>query len=117
MSNLAYDLTAKKQMHEAPKQQVKVKIKSKISFGEKLIYMVLFVSLVLGLTFIVANNAKLFQMNHDIHKLEQSIQQQEKINSGLELQVSELSNPKRIIKIASEQGLTLNNNNVKIINN
>ncbi|WP_017753624.1 cell division protein FtsL [Calidifontibacillus oryziterrae] len=117
MSNLAYQVQPKRQQQFEPKTkpQTKVKKKRQITFGEKLLLSFLLILGTIGCTLIVINQATIFQYNNDIQTLEGNIANQEKINGGLEQEITELSKPERILKIATEQGLTIQNNNVQII--
>lgn len=117
MSNLAHQIQQQQrkqtvinpQVHTAPRP------KRGITHGEKVLGMA-FIGLVAVLAiFMVSNYATLYNVNHDIQKTEAAIDKQLKINSELELKVSEMSNPERIMKIAKENGMTLNGDNVKVV--
>jgi cell division protein FtsL len=93
---------------------VKVK-KAWLSPGEKILWMLLAVFLCIASVQIVSNQATIYDMNKDIQDIEAKIQEQEKVNSDLEVQVAELSTYERIWEIATKElGLQLNDN-VKVV--
>lgn len=99
------------------KPRVKVKKKGIITTGEKLLLSLLLIFSTIGCTMIISKQAAIFQLNNDIQVLESKITEQQKVNSGLAEEITELSRPQRILKIASEQGLTITDNNVQVIGN
>lgn len=119
MSNLAYHVQPKRQQQNRPnvKPQVKVKKKKIITTGEKLLLSLLFILGTIGCTMIISKQAAIYQLNNDIQVLEADITDQQKVNSGLEEEITELSRPQRILKIANEQGLTIIGDNVQVIGN
>jgi len=64
---------------------------------------------------IISKQAAIYQLNNDIQVLESKISDQQKLNSGLAEEITELSRPQRILKIAKEKGLTMTDNNVQVI--
>lgn len=119
MSNLAYQVQPKKHQQNKPnlKPQVKVKKKGIITTGEKLLLSLLLIFSTIGCTMIISKQASIYQLNNDIQVLEAKITNQQKVNSGLDEEITELSRPQRILKIANEQGLTIVDNNVQVIAN
>lgn len=119
MSNLAYQVQPKKNQQNKPnlKPQVKVKKQGFITTGEKLLISLLLIFSTIGCTMIISKQAAIYQLNTDIQVLEAKITNQQKVNSGLEEEITELSRPQRILKIANEQGLTIIDNNVQVIGN
>jgi len=122
MSNLARQYQQQRNPNptfEPKKQTVAKQVKnSSISKGEKVIYTFVVLTLVAIAVTIISNYAFIYQSNLEIHQTERAIQQQMQINEGLQLQVIELSAPDRILHIATETlGMTLNDNNVKVIQN
>lgn len=94
-----------------------MKKKGIITTGEKLLLSLLLIFSTIGCTMIISKQAAIFQLNNDIQVLESKITEQQKVNSGLAEEITELSRPQRILKIASEQGLTITDNNVQVIGN
>ncbi|WP_458413992.1 cell division protein FtsL [Schinkia sp. CFF1] len=117
MSNLAFQVSPKRHQQNRPdaKPQVKVKKKRVITVGEKILLSLLLIFSAIGCTFIISKQAAIYQVNNDIQALEANITNQQKLNSGLEEEITELSRPQRILKIAGEQGLSIIDNNVKVI--
>jgi cell division protein FtsL len=119
MSNLAYKVQQHNQVEEMqqPQKQLKRKVvlRSKITLGEKFLVTVCIGLFAFGSMVIVSNHSSIYEVNRNIQQLEASIEKQTKLNHDLELQVSELSKPERIWQKAKELGLTLDDNNVKII--
>ena len=117
MSNLAYQVQPKRKQQNRlnVKPQVKVKKKRVITTGEKLLLSILLVVSTIGCMMIISKQAAIYQINNDIQVLESNITNQQKVNSDLEEEITELSRPERILKIAKDQGLTIINNNVQVI--
>ncbi|MBU8877717.1 cell division protein FtsL [Bacillus sp. FJAT-29790] len=119
MGNLARKLQ-QEQQHEQKKQMVQAPKKATernpwLSPGEKLIGLVFSGMVCFGAVHIVSNQAAIYEMNKDIQDTKVAIQEQNKANSDLEMQVSELSTYERIWDKARALGLTLNENNVKVV--
>lgn len=115
MSNLAVKIQERRQEEKKhAKQTLVVKRKrSSITLSEKLLFVVfLFLMLVCSI-WIISNSVKLYQANIEMQKIEAKIENQEKINSDLNLQVDELKRPERIYKIAKDLGFTLDPSKVK----
>jgi len=99
------------------KQQKKVVIrvrkKSWLTKGEKVIYAFFGVVLILAGLYIVSYSSQTDSLNRSVQSLEQQVQQQKIENESLLFEVSELSKPERIIKIAKENGLQIQDTKVK----
>lgn len=96
------------------KRQVKVKVNKRwVTTGEKFIYTVFSAVAVIGLFFTVSFSSTADSLNRDVQKLEQEVKQQQTVNKNLEYKVKELSNPDRILTIAKENGLKIQNTEVK----
>lgn len=119
MGNLARKLQ-REQQFEQQKQMVqspkKVKVRNPwLSPGEKFLGLIFTGIVCFGAVHIVSNQAAIYEMNRDIQDTKISIQEQQKVNGDLEMQVSELSTYERIWEKAKELGLKLNENNVKAV--
>lgn len=120
MSNLAMKLEQQRQEQhqhqQSPKQEpIIIKRRATITPGEKLL-IILFVSLfVIGAINIVSNSYSVYHANIEIQKTKAKIEEQTKLNSDLHVQVEELSTYDRIWAKAKELGLTLDQNNVKSV--
>lgn len=115
MSNLAYQTLPKKEYNKQPDKKVKVNKSYGVTQGEKVLVFFLLTLILLGCGLIVSNQATIYQANNEVQGLQKEIDQQIKINSSLEEQISGLKNPDRILKIATEQGLSIKQNNIELI--
>lgn len=121
MSNLARELE-RKPIINSPQKQKQVQLQStgkrKITSGERVLYFFTIIGVVFATYLIISTYASIYIINKDIHNLELSIKQQSASNEALELQVTELSAPDRILKIATENlGMTLDDKKVKVVQN
>lgn len=120
MSNLAMKLEQQRQeqIQHMPKQEpIIIKRRATITPGEKFLILV-FVSLfVIGAIAIISSSYSVYQANIEIQEIEAQIEKQTKLNSDLHVQVEELSTYDRIWEKAKELGLTLDQNNVKSVQN
>lgn len=120
MSNLAVKIQQQRheQQKQMPEQQQSVVITRRptITVGEKVLIVAFLSLLLFAAVQIVSNSVTVYQSNIEIQKIETKIQDQQKINSDLTVQVKELSTYERIWAKAKELGLTLNQNNVKVVN-
>jgi cell division protein FtsL len=119
MSNLARELEhqqKEQQMQDIQKQKRAVK-KSWLTPGEKFLSLAFAGLVCLGAVQMISNQAKIYKVNEDIQKVQSSINDQQKVNSDLKVQVSKLSNYNRIADKAKKMGLELNENNVKVVQN
>lgn len=117
MSNLARKKLEQQQQIEQKvqkKSQVIIK-KSWLTPGEKIIGLAFAGFVCFGAVHIISNQAKIYEVNKDIQILESKVSEQQKVNSDLQVQVSEMSAYDRIYKKAKEMGLIKNENNVKVV--
>ncbi len=112
MSNLARKMQQEEvQRHKTAVKVKKVKIKNLwLSPGEKIMGVVFGAIVCFGAVHIISNQAAIYEMNKDIQDIQTSINEKEKSNRELELQISELSTYERIFEKAKSLGLTLNEN-------
>jgi len=117
LSNLAYK--HQQQHNNQPKQTEvhvkKVRRRSSITPGEKILGMLFIAFIVIMAVQIVSAQAAIYGVNKDIQDVKTAIQEQNKLNGDLEMQISDLSQYDRIVSKAKEQGLNLNPNNVKVV--
>ena len=71
--------------------------------------------LLIGAVKIISNSFVVYEISIEIQKTETKIENQLKVNSDLHVQVEELSTYDRIWEKAKQLGLTLNQNNVKTV--
>lgn len=97
---------------QQPKRIIKITSR-RITRGEQILACFFGVCLALALIFMVSYNANMDTLNRDIQRLEQEIAEQQSINENLSHQVMDYSNPERILMIAKENGLNIQNTQVK----
>ncbi|MBU5595392.1 cell division protein FtsL [Amphibacillus sp. MSJ-3] len=100
------------EQYQQPKKLIKIKSRG-ITPGEKILVCLFGVCLSLALAFMVSYSANIDSLNRDLQKLEREVSEQQTINENLKHQVMEYSNPERILKIAKENGLDIQNTQVK----
>lgn len=116
MSNLA----RKFQVQEVPKQRsIKEKVvkRRKITKGETFLFFVFLAVVTIFSIKIIANQAAIYEVNKDIQQLQKEINEQKKSTEDLQAQVNELSEYGRLLEEAKKQGLKINENNVKVVQN
>lgn len=90
--------------------------KIKMIRGEKIIY-VLIVALIVAMPiFTVFTKALLSESNIEVEQMKSKISSQEDTNESLSMQIDELASLDKIQQVATEKGLSYNNNNIKVIN-
>lgn len=65
----------------------------------------------------VYTKALLSESNYELERVRGKIKEQEGINSSLKMEISELASLDKIQVVASENGLTYQNNNIKVVTN
>jgi cell division protein FtsL len=116
MSNLAREFQQQQQAERTVQNKSQVKTKKHwLTPGEKIIGFVFTGWICFGAVQLISNQAEIYQVNKDIQEVQTTIKEQEKVNSDLEVQVSELSTYERIWEKAKQMGLVLNENNVKVV--
>ncbi len=83
--------------------------------GEKILGLAFAGMVCFGAIHLISNQAEIYQVNKDIQDVQTTMKEQQKVNSDLQVQVSELSNYQRIWDKAKKMGLALNENNVKVV--
>ncbi|HLU23644.1 MAG TPA: cell division protein FtsL [Bacillaceae bacterium] len=116
MSNLA----RKYQQHYKPIEQTEVqkqtiRRKSLITPGEKILAVMLVIFLAIMAVQIISSQANVYQINMQIEDTKTAIQEQEKINGDLAMQVSDMSRYEEVWKKAKDLGYKLNADNVKVV--
>jgi len=116
LSNLA----RKYQQHYKPIEQTEVqkqtiRRKSLITPGEKILAVMLVIFLAIMAVQIISSQANVYQINMQIEDTKTAIQEQEKINGDLAMQVSDMSRYEEVWKKAKDLGYKLNADNVKVV--
>lgn len=101
------------QSNQEQKVSVKVKKTAWITKGEKVLYSIVGSVLIAGGIFIVSFSSTTDTINRELQELEQTVSTQKVKNEGLLFEKKELSRPERIIEIAKENGLKVQNAEVK----
>lgn len=84
-----------------------------ITKGEKILYALIGTGLVIAAFYIVSFASTNDTLNREIQSMENKVQEQEMINDMLAYEKKELSKPERIIRIARENGLKIQDSEVK----
>lgn len=93
----------------------KVKKQLKMTKFEKFIYTFAIFLLLVSPISIVFSKATLAKVNFEVEQEKRQIEEQEKTNEGLSMTIDELASLTKVQEVAQEQGLSYNNNNIKII--
>ncbi|MCL6574420.1 MAG: cell division protein FtsL [Bacillus sp. (in: Bacteria)] len=118
MSNLARNPQQQQQVERKTQNMGQVKIKkSWLTPGEKIIGIAFAGMVCFGSVHLIANQAEIYEINKNIQIVEAQVTEQQKVNSDLAVEVSELSTYERIWEKAKNMGLALNENNVKVVQN
>ena len=88
----------------------------KILKGEKMIYTLILLAVISFPMATVFTKAKLSETNIALEQIKSKVSNQEGINESLSMQVDELASLDKIESVATEKGLSYNNNNIKNIN-
>lgn len=91
------------------------KIKKGITPGEGILLVLFLVFFAVISTQVVAVSSSVYETNAAIQETKSEIAAQEKVNTDLKIEVSELSTYERIWEKAKASGLEINENNVKVV--
>jgi cell division protein FtsL len=83
--------------------------------GEKIIWALIFLVLALTPLLHVYTKAELSESNIKVEKVKKDIDNQSNINESLSMKINELASLDKIRAVASEEGLSYNNDNIKVI--
>lgn len=99
-----------------PEQETPVLPKRKVTKGEKMLWVLGGVMILFLSVFIISNQAHIFTTSRAIDNLENKVSDQTKINQQLQVEVTELNAPERIMAYAKKKlGLNLDIKNVKVL--
>ncbi|WP_312469193.1 cell division protein FtsL [Neobacillus sp.] len=116
MSNLARNIERQQQVEQTVKKQSQLKIKTSwLTPGEKIIGIAFAGLVCFGSVHLISNQAKIYNVNRDIQTVEGRVNEIQKVNNDLKVQVSEMSTYERIKAKAEKMGLVFNENNVKVV--
>ena len=94
----------------------KTRKKIKIVRGEKIIYVMIFFLIVTMPICTVLTKALLSERNIEVEQMKAKIEKQKDVNDSLSMQIDELVSLDKIQQVATEKGLSYNNENIKVIN-
>ncbi len=117
MSNFAYKpIQEPKRIHKEVEQPKKAILKrGKVTLFEKLIALMAIVAIAIFAFSIISVQTSIYSVNKDIEASEEKLAAQQKTNDDLKVQVNDLGRYERILKMAKEKGLSLNGDNVKVV--
>ena len=87
----------------------------RLTKGEKLLYTLGFFSLIFIIVIKVFSSASISTLKMDIEKISYKIENQEKKNQSLTMQVNELISYENLNSILKEMGLSYNNENIIVL--
>lgn len=103
----------------APQQKqvvIKVRKKGLVTRGEKALYAFFCIVFIITCFYIVSYSSSMDTLNRNVQTLEQNVEQQIATNENLMIEIKELSKPERITKIAKENGLKVQDTEIKKAN-
>lgn len=116
MSNLARKHQPHFQTIQKPNTEViKVKRHARITLGEKILALLLVAFIGIMAVQIISAQTEIYEVNKGIEDVKKEIQDQQKINDNLEMQISDMSKYERIGAKAKELGLNLDEDNVRVV--
>lgn len=87
----------------------------KMSKKERFLYTVAVFLLLVSPISIVFSKATLAKINFEVEQQKKKIELQQKTNESISMTIDELASLTKIQEVAEEQGLSYNNNNIRII--
>ncbi len=93
----------------------RVRKRLKMSKFERLLYIFAIVLLLSSPITIVFSKSVLSQVNFEVEKTKNEIVEQTKVNESLTMIINELASLEKIQEVAKEQGLSYNNDSIKVI--
>lgn len=88
----------------------------KLTKGEKLVYGMAFLCLIFTVVLKVFCGAAVSHLSMSVEKLNSEINSQEKTNESLVMQINELTSFENVKEVATQMGLTYNNENIIVVN-
>ncbi|WBX79655.1 cell division protein FtsL [Virgibacillus salarius] len=102
---------------QTPKKEqsipVKVQKQGWITKGEKLIYSIIGVCIIVAGLYMVSFSSSTDTVNRELQQLESKVKLQQAVNDQLSYELKELSRPERIINMAEKNGLKIQDTKVK----
>ncbi len=85
--------------------------------GEKFLYFILILLVIAVPISNVFTKAILSESNIQVERLKEKVENQSNLNESLSMQINELASLDKIQEVAKNNGLSYNNDNVKIVTN
>ncbi len=104
------------QINKQPKKVIKIKQSKLLTRGEKYLYSILGITVLIFSLYLVSFSMKADTLNRTIQDKEALIEEKVLVNESLVFEVRELSQPERITKIAKSKGLKIQESKVKRAN-
>jgi cell division protein FtsL len=117
LSNLAYQVQKQQLQTRANPRPIETPERKLFTKGEVMIWGMMGIVLVAGLVWLISLYASVYQATATIETMKKDISAESKIVEDYHLQVTELSNPERIMKLAKKQGFVFDDKNVKVVEN
>lgn len=89
--------------------------RTKMTKFERLLYTFAVFLAALTPVLIVFSQATLSKINYDVEEMKEKINEQQKKNESLTMEINELASLDKIQEIAKDQGLSYNSSNIKTI--
>lgn len=89
--------------------------RTKMTKFERLLYTFAIFLAALTPILIVFSQATLSKINYDVEEMKEQINEQQKKNESLTMEINELASLDKIQEIAKDQGLSYNSSNIKTI--
>ncbi|MBY6036193.1 cell division protein FtsL [Fictibacillus nanhaiensis] len=115
MSNLAYQVHKQQIQTQSNPRPIEQHGRKLFTKGEVVLWGMMGIVLVAGLVWLISLYASVYQATAKIETIQREISSESKIVEDYHLQVTELSNPERIMKIAKQQGFIFDDKNVKVV--
>ena len=91
------------------------KFKKRRLKGEKIVIMAIFLLMAWTPLINVYTQTKLSESNIEVEKLKRNIEYQANINESINMKINELASLDKIRELASNEGLSYNNDNIVIV--
>ena len=91
--------------------------KSKITKGERVMYVIIIFACVFSLGIKTFCGASISEMKINIEEMKYKIEDQEKKNESLTMKVNELTSFENVKEVVKEMGLAYNNDNIIVVGN
>ena len=91
------------------------KVKKRRLKGEKFVMIAIFALIAITPLLNVFTQTKLSESNIEVEKLKRNIEYQSSINESINMKINELASLDKIRELASNEGLSYNNDNIVVV--